>query len=88
MYESKKENKDHESIQSNTTPDPGHHIGKRQNKSKYYTQESQDVSPFPTGEDKAARNRQDSKIITKHKQLKKHRLGTVSKIITDWLKHV
>ena len=50
--------------------------------------ESQDVSPFPTGEDKAARNRQDSITITKHKQQKKHRFEMVSKIITDWLKHV
>ena len=28
--ESKEEGKDQESIQSSTTPDPGHHMGKRQ----------------------------------------------------------
>ena len=36
---------------------------------KYYTQESQEVSPFPADDHNAARNRQDSitKIKMKHK---------------------
>ena len=28
LYQSKKEGKDQESIQSNITPNPGHHMGK------------------------------------------------------------
>ena len=61
---SKEEGKDQESMQSSTTPDLGDHI-----------QESQEVSPFPAGDSKAARNRQDSmtqtKTNSKHKITKK-----------------
>ena len=53
------------------------------NTRKHRIQESQEVSRFPAGDDKAARNRQDSIIKTnvKHKKdpQKKHRLGTDSK---------
>ena len=55
-YLSKKEGKYQESIQSSTTPDQGHHMGKWQ---KRNTQESQGVIPFSAGDHKAARNRQD-----------------------------
>ena len=41
-------------MQSNTTPDPGHQTGKWQKHKK--TQKT----PFPAGNHKAARNRQDS----------------------------
>ena len=62
------------------------------NTRKHHTQESQEDSPFPAGDYKTARNRQDS--ITKKNTnnfkdpQKKHHLGTVSKIITGGLKHV
>ena len=68
-YKIKQEGKDQESIQSSTTPDPGHHIGKGQNTRKYHIQESQEVSPFPAGDHKAAMNREEYKTATKHKQL-------------------
>ena len=38
-------------------------MGKRQNTRNHHTQESQEVNHFPAGDQKAARNRQDS--ITK-----------------------
>ena len=57
-YQSKYKNKDQESIQSSTTPDLEHHMGKWQNTRKYRIQESQEVSPFPAGDHKAAMNRQ------------------------------
>ena len=41
---SKKEGKDQESIQSNTTPEPGHHKGNLQNTIKHHIQENQEVS--------------------------------------------
>ena len=51
-------------MQPSTTPDLGDHI-----------QESQELSPFPAGDSKAARNRQDSmtqtKTNSKHKITKK-----------------
>ena len=51
------------------------------NTRKNHTTESQEVSPFPAGNHKAARNRQDSIIKTNNNMdpQKKHRLGTVSK---------
>ena len=33
-------------MQSNTTPDPGHHMGKIPNTTKHPTQNSQEVSPW------------------------------------------
>ena len=65
--QSKGAGKDQETIQSSITPDPGHHMGKRQNTRKRQTQESQEVSPFPAGDNKAAMNRQDSMTDTKYK---------------------
>ena len=47
MYKSKEEGKDQESIQSSTTPDPGHHMGK-----KHHTQESPEVNLFPARDHK------------------------------------
>ena len=50
---------------------------------KHHIQESQEVTSFPAGHHKAARNRLVSMTNTKHKNKKdpqrKHRLGTVSK---------
>ena len=46
-YKSKKEDKDQNSIQSSTTPDPGHHMRKLQNTRKHLTQNNQEASPFP-----------------------------------------
>ena len=68
---SKKGGKDQESIQSSTTPDPGYgyHMRKGQRTRKHYIQKSQEVSPFPAGDHKAAINRQDSMTNTKHKEL-------------------
>ena len=62
-----KEGKDQESIQSSTTPDPGHHMGKWQKHN--HTQESQEVHPFPASDHKDVRNRQNRLIKTnvKHK---------------------
>ena len=62
--ESKDEDKDQESIQSSTKPDPGHHMGKNKNTRRQQILERQEVSTFPAGDHKAARNRQDS-ILTK-----------------------
>ena len=50
--ESKGEGKDQEPIQSSTTPDPESDKSTR----KHHIQESQEVSPFPTGDHKAARS--------------------------------
>ena len=52
-------------MQSGTTPDPGHHTDKWQTTIKYHTQESQEVSPFPAGDHKAALNRQERMTNTK-----------------------
>ena len=80
IWESKKEGKDQESIQSSTTPDPGY-----QWESDNVTNKSQEVSPFPAGDHKASTNRRAWKdIVTKQDRnnindpQKKHRLGTVS----------
>ena len=64
----------------------------KKNTSIHHTQESQEVSAFPTGDHKAARNRHDSMAktnmnISKYIQ-KKHGIGTVSKKITGGLKVV
>ena len=47
-----------ESIQLSTTLGPGHHMKKWHNARKHHTTESQEVSHFATGDNKAARNRQ------------------------------
>ena len=61
-FKSKKEGKDQKLIQSSTTPDQGHHM--KSNKItihvKHHTQESQEVSPFPAGNNKATANRQET----------------------------
>ena len=54
--------KDQESIGLCTTPDPRQHMVKP-TKTQKHTLEIQEVSPFPAGDHKAARNRQE--IITK-----------------------
>ena len=57
-YESKEVDKDQESIQSRITHDPRQRMEKWQNTvpRKHYTQHSQEASPFPVGDHKAARN--------------------------------
>ena len=66
-------------------------MGKWQEK-KHHIQESQEVSPFPAGDHKAARNRQNSMTNTnpnnKKDPQKKHHPGMVSKKNTGGLKHV
>ena len=57
IYGSKKEYKDQESIQSSTTPDPWESDKKTR---KHHIQKGQEVSPFPTGDNKGARNRHGS----------------------------
>ena len=59
LHKSKKDGKDQESIQSSTTPDSGYHVGKWQNVINI-TKKSQEVSPFPAGDHKAAMNRRES----------------------------
>ena len=85
--ESKEEGEDQASIQSSTTPDPGHRIGKGQKHQKtQYTREPIG-QPFPhqvatrlqgTGKTTLQRN------LQKDPQ-KKHRLGTVSTKILEGL---
>ena len=65
--ESKQGGKDQQSIQLSTTPDQGHHMESYINARKHHTQESQEVSPFPADDNKAAMNRQESMTNTKHK---------------------
>ena len=55
-HKSKKEAKDHKSIQSNTK--------------KHHTQKDQEANPFPACENKAAMNRQESMTDRKHKKQK------------------
>ena len=52
VFQSKKQGKDHESIQS----DPGHNMGKNKSASKHHTQKSQKIGPFPTGDYNAVIN--------------------------------
>ena len=66
-YKRMREGKDQESIQSGTTPDPGHHLGKWQNTIKYHIQGSQEVILFQAGDHKATMNRQENMTNTKHK---------------------
>ena len=54
--QSKKEEKDQESIQSSTTPDPGYQW-ESETSQLDITNESQEVSPFPAGDNKASTNR-------------------------------
>ena len=54
--------------------------GKVTKHNKHNTQESQEASPFPAGDHKAAMNRQESMTNINDTQ-KKHRLGTLSKTI-------
>ena len=64
----KERHKDQESIQSSTTPDPGYHMGIKVTKSQLdITHKSQEVSPFPAGDHKAAMNRCESMTNTRHK---------------------
>ena len=53
---SKKDGKDQKTIQSSTITDPGYHMGKWQKYNKHHQQE---VSPFPVGDHKAAKNRRE-----------------------------
>ena len=57
--QSKEEGKSQESIQSSTTHDPGHGMVWEgdTNARKHHIEGSKEVSPFPTGDHKAAINR-------------------------------
>ena len=65
--QSKKDGKDQESIQLSTTPGPGTIWETNKYTIKHYTQESQEVSPFPPDDHKAAMKRQENTTNTKHK---------------------
>ena len=65
--ESKKEGKYQESIQSGTTPDPGYIFctkWKVTTSQLHFTNEGQEVSPFPAGDHKALINRRVRKHNT------------------------
>ena len=59
LIKSKEEGKDQESIRSNTTPYPRHGKVTKHTKT-HHIQESPEVSHFPAGENKGARNIQDN----------------------------
>ena len=67
-----------ESIQSNTTPDQDTIPESDKNTRKHHIQENQEVSPFPAGDHKVARNRQDSMTdkYETHKAKKIHKTNT------------
>ena len=67
IIQSKEEGKDQELIQPSTTPDPGHHMTKRQKHKK--TPQTRDHL-IPAGDHKAARNRQNGIINTIIKHIK------------------
>ena len=64
---SKEESKDQKLVQSSTTPNSGHQIGKVTKHKKHHIHENQEVSHSPAGEHKAASNIQDSMSKVKHK---------------------
>ena len=67
LSESKEEGKDQESIQSSTTPDPGHHVGKRQKHNKTpYTREPIGQPPprWPTHPQQVATDQHSDWIYT------------------------
>ena len=70
--QSKKDTKDQETIQSSTTLDPGYHMGKWESNKNIIdiTSKSQEVSPFPAGDLKAAMIRRESMRNTRHKRQK------------------
>ena len=61
---SKKDSKDQESIQSSTTPVPGYTNGKVTKSQKNITSKNQELSPFPSGDHKAAMSRRESMTNT------------------------
>ena len=93
---SKNDGEDQEMIQSSTTPDPGYHMRKYQKYNKHpinITYKSQEVSPFPAGDHKAAMNRSEGIRNTRHINTndphKKYHLGAVSKkIIFKYLNQI
>ena len=73
---SKEDGENQVSIQSNTTPEQGHHMGMWQNTRKHHKPESQEVSLFTAGDHKDARNSQGCKELTRHCQYGKHKHKT------------
>ena len=67
---------------SSTTPDPGCHMGKWQNKLKHHKQKPK-VSPFPAGDHKAAMNRRESMTNTRHKL---HKWST-KEVSVSWISY-
>ena len=55
---------------------PRTQYGKETKKTKHYKQKNQEVSSFPTGEQNAARNRQDSMTDTHKTHKKKKKAST------------
>ena len=66
-FHSKKDGKDQESFQPNATPDPGYHMGKVTKSQLDIINKSEEVSPFPAGDHKAAMNRRESMTNTRQK---------------------
>ena len=64
LFESSCRGSYHKSIQSSTTPDPGHQNGKVTKYRKHHIQESQEVSPFSAGDHKTTMNIQESMTNT------------------------
>ena len=88
-HRSKEEGKDQASIQSSTTPNPEHRMGKCQKHKKTSRTREPRGQPFPSTHHKTARHRQDNMAKTNTNikyPHKKYRLGTVSKKITGGLK--
>ena len=64
---SREESKDQESIQSSATPDLGYLMGSDKYTIKHHIQESQEISPDPAGDHKAAWHRQGNIVKTNTK---------------------
>ena len=60
----KAEDKNQKSIQSSTTTDPRHHMGKWQNTRKHHTQEIQEIGPFLVGDHMPMSKYATSKNVT------------------------
>ena len=80
LGQSKKGDKDQETIQLSTTPDREYHMESNKNTINV-NNKSQEVSILPTGEHKAAMDRRESMRNTRQKNIndpkKKYRLGAV-----------
>ena len=95
IIQRKEEDKEQESIQSNTTSDQGHHNRKWQKHKKTSHTIEPRGQPFPSRWPQGCKEQtrqhnkdKDKTYITKNDPQKKHCLGTVCKKITGGLKYV